>query len=73
MIETLRTIATISFGNYTKLGRKEWIEADPAQITLLVNNIITSNQIEDCFKKISEGSNVNALKDFYKISVERLT
>ena len=48
---------------------KEWIENDPAQITLLVNNIITSGQIEVCFSKISDGSNVNALKDFFKVSV----
>ncbi len=46
---------------------------DPAQITILVNNTITSNQIEDSFKKISDGSNVNALKDYYKTSVELLT
>lgn len=73
MVETLRDIATKSFSNFTKLERKEWISSDPAQITLLVNNIVTSGQVEDCFKKISDGSNVNALKDFYKVSVERLT
>lgn len=73
MIETLRDIATKSFTNFTKMERKEWISSDPAQITLLVNNIVTSGQVEDCFKKISDGSNVNALKDFYKTSVERLT
>ena len=39
---------------------------DPAQITLLVNNVVTSGMIEDCFKKISDGSNVNGLKDYYK-------
>lgn len=73
MVETLRDIATKSFSNFTKMERKEWISSDPAQITLLVNNIVTSGQVEDCFKKISDGSNVNALKDFYKVSVERLT
>ncbi len=46
---------------------------DPAQITLLVNNIVTSAFIEECFKKISDGSNVNALKDSFKVSVEQLT
>lgn len=29
--------------------------------------------IEDCFKKISDGSNVNALKDYFKESVIKLT
>lgn len=73
MIKTLRDIATKSFENYTKLDRKKWIEGDPAQITLLINNIFTSSDVEDCFKKISDGSNVNALKDMYKISVQKLT
>lgn len=46
---------------------------DPAQITILVNNTVTSSQIEQCFQKISDGSNVNALKDYYRQSVEMLT
>jgi len=29
--------------------------------------------VEECFKKISDGSNVNALKDFWKNSVVMLT
>ena len=41
MVKTLRDIATKSFENYTKLDKKAWIEKDPAQITLLVNNIFT--------------------------------
>ena len=45
MQSTLRDIATKSFSNQTKMERKEWIESDPAQITLLVNNIITSGHI----------------------------
>ena len=73
MVTTLRDIATSSFKNNQTMGRKEWIESDPAQITLLVNNIVTSGLIEDCFRKISDGSNVNALKDFFKVSVEKLT
>jgi|JI61114C2RNA_FD_contig_81_1229267_length_6850_multi_3_in_0_out_0_9 dynein heavy chain len=73
MQKTLRDIATKSFENFTKLSRKDWIERDPAQITLLVNNIFTSMEVEDCFKKISDGSNVNALKDLYKLSVIKLT
>jgi dynein heavy chain len=70
---TMRTITTRSFVNKQKLGREEWIKMDPAQITILVNNIYSSSNVEDCFKKISDGSNVNALKDAYKSSVELLT
>ena len=55
------------------MGRKEWIEQDPAQLTLLVNNIFTCSEVESCFKKISDGSNVNALKDLFKGSVIKLT
>lgn len=73
MNDTLRTITTGSFSNVKKMERKQWIESDPAQITLLVNNIETSSAIEECFGKISNGSNVNALKEFYKKSVELLT
>jgi dynein heavy chain len=59
--------------NQANIPRNEWIKQDPAQITILVNNVITSGHIEDCFKKISDGSNVNALKDYFKKSVELLT
>jgi len=41
----LRDIATKSFENLTKMERKQWISNDPAQITLLVNNIITSGLV----------------------------
>jgi hypothetical protein len=46
MVKTLRDIATKSFENFTKMGKREWIEKDPAQITLLINNIFTSNNID---------------------------
>lgn len=39
----------------------------------MVNNIFTSSDVETCFKKISDGSNVNALKDLFKESVNKLT
>lgn len=73
MVVTLRAITTKSFANHAKMQKEEWLKIDPAQITLLVNNIITSMAIEDCFKKISDGSNVNALKDLFKVSVVALT
>jgi dynein heavy chain len=72
-VNTLRSITTRSFSNKAKLPREEWIKMDPAQITILVNNIYSSTNVEDCFNKISNGSNVNALKDAYKSSVELLT
>lgn len=73
IISTLRTISTKSFVNQANVSRAEWIKQDPAQITILVNNVLTSAEIETCFKKISDGSNVNALKDYHKTSVEQLT
>jgi hypothetical protein len=73
MQKTLRDIATKSFENFTKMDRKKWLEIDPAQITLLINNIFTSAEVEDCLRKISDGSNVNALKDLHKTWVTRLT
>jgi dynein heavy chain, axonemal len=39
----------------------------------LVNNIFSSAAIEECFKKLSDGSNVNGLKDLFKDSVVKLT
>lgn len=73
IVVTLRGLATKSFANHAKTKREEWIKMDPAQITILVNNTVTSSQIEQCFQKISDGSNVNALKDYYRQSVEMLT
>ena len=73
IVGTLRVITTKSYANQAKKERAEWIKMDPAQITLLVNNTLTSAAIENCFKKISDGSNVNALKDEFKTSVEALT
>lgn len=72
-MNTLRTISTKSFVNQASTEREEWIKQDPAQITILVNNVLTSNEIESCFKKISDGSNVNGLKDYHKKSVVLLT
>ena len=69
IVSTLHTITTQSFINHAKIPRPDWIKQDPAQVTILVNNIVTSSNIEDCFKKISDGSNVNALKDSFKKSV----
>lgn len=72
MQSTLRAIATASFKNKGTMERKTWIEMDPAQITLLVNNIVWSADIEECFQKIGNGD-MNALKDFLKTSIELLT
>ena len=73
VISTLHTITSQSFINQAKMSRPDWIKMDPAQVTILVNNIVSSAAIEECFKKISDGSNVNALKDSFKVSVVELT
>lgn len=73
IVNTLRSIATKSFVAQASLDREKWLKQDPAQITILVNNVVTSLAIEECFKKISDGSNVNALKDYHKTSVQLLT
>jgi len=39
---------------------------------LLVNNVIWSAAVEDCFIKIA-GGDMNSLKEFFKVSVELLT
>nr|SYZ35238.1 PtDNAH9b [Paramecium tetraurelia] len=78
MIDTLRELAKKSFGCYDsktcqlQMDRKTWIDQDPAQIALLVNNIMWSVQVEEAFGKIANGD-MNALKDYYKRSVEALT
>lgn len=62
MVTTLRDVADGSFKAINQLERKKWLERDPAQITLLVNNIIWSARVEKCFRQITDGTNVNALK-----------
>ena len=69
IINTMHSITSKSFQNHPKYERREWINMDPAQITLVVNNTIMTTHVEGCFKKISDGSNVNALKEYYKTSV----
>ena len=54
------------------MERKEWIERDPAQITLLVNMVLWSTAVEDCFTKFSTGD-LNALKEYLDKSIELLT
>lgn len=45
MVNTLRDIADGSFKAITTMERKKWLERDPAQITLLVNNIVWSARV----------------------------
>ena len=73
IVNTMQAITTKSFDNHGKMERNDWIKKDPAQITILVNNVLSSAKVETCFKKISDGSNVNALKDEFKVSVSMLT
>ena len=73
MVNTLRDIADASFKSFATMEKRRWLEKDPAQITLLVNNIIWSARVEKCFRQITDGTNVNALKDYFKESVIGLT
>ena len=52
MISSLREIAGNSFKIQSTLPRAEWISKDPSQITLLVNNILWSTEVENCFQKL---------------------
>ena len=54
------------------MERKDWIRRDPAQITLLVNNINWSSKVEESFGKLQAGD-MNALKDFKDKSILLLT
>ena len=73
MVETLREIAESSFKAIKTESRPNWLKKDPAQITLLVNNVIWSLEVESCFRKLTDGSNVNAMDEFFKRSVQLLT
>lgn len=72
MNQTLYTITGSSFKEQKSLERKEWIKRDPAQITLLVNNIAWSTNVEDAFLKL-QGGNMNSLKDYLTTAIELLT
>ena len=79
MIGSLRDVATISFRthpsnpNATNKDRGVWVEKDPAQITLLVNNIIWSSQVEECFRKMTVDGQMDSMKDYLKTSIVELT
>jgi len=62
MISSLRDQAGSSFEEQPKMERGKWIERDPAQITLLVNNILWSGEVEQGFQKV-QGGDMNALKN----------
>lgn len=54
------------------MERTQWIKRDPAQISLLINNIIWVNSVEDCFTKINNGD-VNTMKDYREKCISNLT
>lgn len=72
MTGTLKNVANSSFKNFTTMSRKDWLARDPAQITLLVNNIIWSKQVEDCFLKL-QGGDINSMKNYLDESIKLLT
>lgn len=69
---TLKAIAQDSIKAQKTMERKEWIRKDPAQITLLVNNIDWSLNVESCFQKLQSGD-MNSLKEFKDKSISLLT
>ena len=62
MNSTLKSIHGSSFKAIETMSRQEWMERDPAQITLLVNMIRWSANVEDCFVKFGQGGDQNSLK-----------
>lgn len=52
MKSTLKGVAQSSFQANSTMERKEWLKRDPAQITLLVNNINWSAKVEESFTKL---------------------
>jgi dynein heavy chain len=73
MIKTLTDVAGKSYNTVASVAREKWLEQDPSQITLLVNNIIWSGKVEACLKQIADSTDINALKKFFDKSVELLT
>ena len=55
MRKTLNDICSLSISNQNMMKRREWIETDPAQITVLVNMMDWSKQVQICFDKIEGG------------------
>lgn len=54
------------------MKRREWIESDPAQITVLVNMMGWSRNVTDCFNKIEAGD-FQALKKYQEESITKLS
>ena len=69
---TLRTVSSASFKAFFTMERTQWIRQDPAQISLLINNIIWVNAIEECFTKMSSGD-ANTMKDYLETLIANLT
>jgi dynein heavy chain, axonemal len=72
MRSSLLKIAETSFKAAETMQRKEWLERDPAQITILVNMITWSFKMEECFEKMGKGD-VNSLKNYLETSIQLLT
>ncbi|KRW98533.1 P-loop containing nucleoside triphosphate hydrolase [Pseudocohnilembus persalinus] len=72
MNQTLKDIAEKSFHNYKVMDRKTWLKQDPAQISLLVNNIMWSSEIENCFQKLQTGD-PTAIQNSLENQISRLT
>lgn len=56
MNATLRTIGESSLKAHSTMNKDEWILRDPAQITILIDNIIYVQKVEEAFKLIASGT-----------------
>ena len=56
MNSTLRNIGESSLKANATMDKNEWIMRDPAQITILIDNIIYVQRVEEAFKLIASGT-----------------
>ena len=64
MRNSLRDISKDSLKRFESMSKNDWLEADPAQVTLLINVCSWVTSVEKSF--LDMGSNKNAIKDCYK-------
>ena len=68
VIDTMRTsLKEIAGKSLVKLGqvaKEEWIKGDPAQVTLLINILTWTKDVEIAFGKLD--TNKNAMEDAHK-------
>jgi len=55
------------------MKRDDWLKVDPAQVTILVNMMNWSRNIEQCFDKMNIEGDLDALKKYQTESNVHLT